>query len=241
MPQTDFKTVIEKLVTDQRFQERFVRDQEDALAGYNLLPAEKQAALSLAQIDLATAGAKRRSQRDSNRATVRDIGVVLLSLFLLGLLVVTAFATFQHLDSPPLTYTVGDSEQVIDTFDRARDLLIVFFPLFSAVVTFWLGTAVEGRHTEKREQEAEQARGEQEQAEKEVVYTRSQAELILTQIQDEIQQTFQGADRQFAVGGEPGTVDVNAFGGEESTAQAPAGPNVDRLLHLVEQGIERFR
>lgn len=65
----------------------------------------------------------------------------------------------------PLTYDIEGNIQVVDTFGRAKDLLNIFFPLFGAVVTFWLGVAVEGRRADHNEAEAKQAKVEKEAAE----------------------------------------------------------------------------
>lgn len=49
--------------------------------------------------------------------------------------------------------------------DRAKDLLNILFPLFGAVVTFWLGVAVEGRRADQNQATAEKESQERANAE----------------------------------------------------------------------------
>jgi hypothetical protein len=47
--------------------------------------------------------------------------------------------------------------QMVDSYGRAKDILSIVMPLFSAAVTFWLGVAVEGGRADTNARTAERA------------------------------------------------------------------------------------
>lgn len=78
-----------------------------------------------------------------------------VSLVLIGLLIGVLIPTYSIANSLPQVVKVGDAYQLVDTFSRAKDLLVILFPLFGAVVTFWLGTAIEGKRADENQQKAD--------------------------------------------------------------------------------------
>lgn len=80
-----------------------------------------------------------------------------LSLVLIGLLCYVAGKTFGMMDVLPQAVNVGNATQVVDTYARSKDLLTTLFPLFGAVVTFWLGVAVEGKRADQNQDTADRA------------------------------------------------------------------------------------
>jgi len=84
------------------------------------------------------------------------IGAV-LSGVLIGLLCFVTARTFGMMDVLPQTVTVGETVQLVDTYARSKELLSTLFPLFAAVVTFWLGVAIEGKRADQNRDAAEMA------------------------------------------------------------------------------------
>jgi hypothetical protein len=111
-------------------------------------------------------------------ATFKELGGTVMSIILLGLILIAAVQTFNTRTSVPSAITVGDQIIIFDPFERSKDLLILIFPLFSAVVTFWLGVAVEGRRADKNEAQADEARQDEQEARQDQI--QAQADLAET-------------------------------------------------------------
>lgn len=109
----------------------------------------------------------------------KELGAAVLSLALVILLFYTISQVFSLLDTLPKTVLVGDAIQVVDVYDRAKNLLLILFPLFSAVISFWLGVAVEGRRADANEAQALNESAKREAAEQKEATVRQQTGHVL--------------------------------------------------------------
>jgi hypothetical protein len=80
-----------------------------------------------------------------------------LSGILLALFVGIAVLTFVRIDAPPIGVKMGDRMEMYDPFIRAKDLLTLLIPLFTTIVSFWLGFSIQ-------EKKVAQERGRREKA-----------------------------------------------------------------------------
>lgn len=160
--------IIEKATTDTIFRKQLASNPDQALSPFqDKLTAEELSALKsitpallegTAGLISSTADKEPPAPPWYQPSSFKEAGGALLSIILIIMLFVVANRVFQQIDSPPFTVAVGDSQQLVDPFDRAKDLLNILFPLVSAVITFWLGVAVEGKRAEANAETAKQER-----------------------------------------------------------------------------------
>jgi hypothetical protein len=93
---------------------------------------------------------------------------------------------------------VGGSLQTVDEYGRAKDLLLVIVPLFGAVVTFWLGVAIEGRRADEHKENAAQAGKERDEAKESERKKTTTAATVIAEIKQAIKHLRAGSS-------EPGT------------------------------------
>lgn len=167
--------LIERAAHDDDFRARLTSQPEQALQPYaDSLTAEETEALRASVAVLARR--PNLSKHDWYRPnSFKEIGAAALSLILIVLLLYAAIRTYQTADAQPTQVIVGEFTQLIDPHDRARDLLNIFFPLFSAVVTFWLGVAVEGRRADRNEAIVDDARAAQASSEAQAEHAKAGA------------------------------------------------------------------
>lgn len=171
MSEKTVQTIVEKAINDKTFAQKLATTPAEALATYknDLTEAEMAAMQNMNPILLGaiTATLQKQPPRPAwwQPTSFRELGGSFLSLVLIGVLVFALIQTYMLINTPPLVVSVGGNEQMVDTFDRAQALLNMFFPLFSAVVTFWLGVAIEGRRADRHEAEAEEEKNGRQQAE----------------------------------------------------------------------------
>ncbi len=144
--------VLNRLGTEPKFRESMKKDPKAALTKYATLDdAEKQALSAMAMgfsSDLATG---RKVQ------WIKDWGPMILSALLLVVFIYVLHSTLLQITIPPEGVPVGENTQVFDRYERAKDLLDSLFPLFSAVVTFWLGVTVESKRADQNQDTAEES------------------------------------------------------------------------------------
>lgn len=169
MSQEVVENIIRRAATDSAFRKKLSSEPNAALEEYKdkLTDAERAAlkAIKNEVMEGFAAVLKKEERPWWQPASFKELGGALLSLFLIGLLLYAAWQTYGLINVTPQTYDVGDNTQVVDTFSRAKDLLNILFPLLSAVVTFWLGVAVEGRRADDLSHTADQEREERLNAE----------------------------------------------------------------------------
>lgn len=169
MTQNSVDAVLLKAANDAKFRGQLAADPDKALALFgDQLSAEELAELkslspavlnSLSRINHTAA-----AERWYVPGSFKEFGGALLSVILLVLLLFVFWQTLSAINNPPQTVQFGESLLTVDSFARSKDLLNLFFPLFSAVVTFWLGVSVESRRADKNEAEADQARQDEQEA-----------------------------------------------------------------------------
>ncbi len=69
--------------------------------------------------------------------TVMTVGAVIVSVLTFGLVIWWLIVVQLLLDKPPI---IENGVIVLDQFQRAKDILLVVFPSFSAAVAYWLGS-----------------------------------------------------------------------------------------------------
>jgi hypothetical protein len=82
----------------------------------------------------------------------------IVTLVLLVLLFIAVYSVFDRLDSDPKAILGTDGTVITqrDSYARAKDFFVIVFPLFSAVATFWLGAAIEGKRADQSEADAKE-------------------------------------------------------------------------------------
>lgn len=197
---TEFELALTKLMSDPAFRRELAERPDAVLSNYDLTDQERSTLKSV-NSTAEQALQKRESPQEEaswfKPTSFRETGASVLSIFLIALLLLAAWVTFAQINSPPIVVQVGDTVQVVDPFERAQGLLNIFFPLFGAVVTFWLGVTVEGRRADRNEEEAEQAKEEKQQevikkeaAEQEAMTTREAA----LEVMNDVEQFLDGID-----------------------------------------------
>jgi len=158
MSQDVVETVLEKIGSDSKFRERMMKDTFTTLdKDYpNKLTEDEKAALKKMVAGFA-ADLKQAARPWWQPPSFKELGGAFLSLALIALLFWVVAITFGVINVLPQVVKIGDTVQVIDTYSRAKDLLSILFPLFGAVVTFWLGVAVEGKRADQNQETAEKA------------------------------------------------------------------------------------
>ena len=154
--------VLAKAQTDADFRAKLKADPSAALSKFRSLTKEEIASLSqlpASVIDgLATLG--QSSSKKANQLTFRDYGAMGLTVVLVLIFVPVLVVTLYLINSDPRGVVIGQATQVVDSYGRAKDILSIVLPLFSAAVTFWLGVAIEGRRADTNAQTAERAAAE---------------------------------------------------------------------------------
>lgn len=158
--------VINKAISDIAFRKKLLTNPDEALKDYqDKLTSEELAALKSMKPELLNGFSslmeqKTKKQPSMQPSSFKELFGAFLSLVLLVLLFFAANNAYKLVSTEPVIYTVGNNTQSIDIFDRSKDLLVIFFPMFTSVVTFWLGVEVEGRRADTSQANAETERQE---------------------------------------------------------------------------------
>lgn len=235
------KATIEKALSNELFAQKLFNTPDEALAEVagTLTEEEKASLKALTPDTLKGFGAvlekekKKPKKKWYTPGSFKELGGAVLSLALVFLLFYAVSEVYGLVTVKPTTYEVGDNVQVVDTYQRAKDLFLLLFPLFSAVITFWLGVAVEGRRADASENAADIARDAQQQAEQSETAVRTEAEDTLGRVERSLLAMSAGS----AVAGP--TEPLGTAGDAEA---APAKENsIDVLLATVRQAQSNIR
>lgn len=171
MSKETVQEILGKAAKDKAFRELLTKEPDKALKDYEgKLTSEELSSLKAITPEVLEgfAGVLETEKPKSpwKPTSFKEAGGALLTIVLLVLVLWSAWNTFSLVSVVPTTYEVGEGDnpviKEIDTFQRAKDLLNVFFPIVSALTTFWLGTAVGAQQAEQSQEQADQARqGEQ--------------------------------------------------------------------------------
>lgn len=168
---TAFQELLAKAIEDEAFSRQLQENPQEALKSHNLTEAEIAALKGLRPETLQALRLRDTAAIASapwwKPASFRETGAAVLSAILVILLTYATVATFGQVEAVPKVYAVGENVQFVDTFNRAKDLFSILFPVFGAVVTFWLGVTVEGRRADRSEAEADKAKVEKDTAQTE--------------------------------------------------------------------------
>ena len=166
MSKETVQKVINKAITDTAFRKRLLTNPDEALKDYqDKLTSEELTALKSMKPELLNGFSSLVEQQTKKQpvwkpSSFKELCGAILSLVLLVLLFIAADNAYKLVSTEPVIYTVGNNTQSIDIFDRSKDLLVIFFPMSTSVVTFWLGVEVEGRRADTSQANAETERQE---------------------------------------------------------------------------------
>jgi hypothetical protein len=252
MTQKRVDDVLKKAATDAEFRSQLAADPDKALAPYRDQLTDKEIAeLKSLSPEVLSSISRLNDNGAAQRwylpGSFREFGGALLSIILLALLLIVAVQTFNTSAAVPTAIEVGDQVIIIDPYERSKDLLNLFFPLFSAVVTFWLGVAVEGRRADKNEAEADQARQDEQearegqiQAEAQAAGTKATAKATLAQVKAAVhhaQTVTQGAAH---AGGLESLGSLGVGGAAEESA-SPADDPLASALAAIESAEQQLQ
>lgn len=185
MSATVVREIIQRVATDSDFRERLSKAPDEVLKGYELTPEEKEAITAIKPAVMEAVAATHEEEKKKRPwwqpNSFKELGAAFLSLLLIVLLGYAALQTYNLINVLPQTVNVGDAVQIVDTFDRAKGLLDVFFPLFTAVVTFWLGVAIESRRADQNQEKADAEQQKREEAEQDKQETLANARATLSE------------------------------------------------------------
>jgi hypothetical protein len=183
MSQNNVEDVLKRLSSDSEFRKKVKKDPSATLdKEYPKLGQDEKEALKNMVIGFA-ADLKEGRWSWLKPTSFKEFGGALLSAALVGLLIVVAHKTFAMMNVLPQAVDIGSTVQVVDTYARSRDLLSTLFPLFAAVVTFWLGVAVEGKRADQNKETAEKSSAARTRAALEMGAVESPAKSLVTQLQ----------------------------------------------------------
>jgi hypothetical protein len=252
MTQKSVDNVLKKAATDAEFRSQLAADPDRVLAPYRDQLTDKEITeLKSLSPEVLNSISRLNSNGSGQRwylpGSFRELGGALLSIILLALLLIVAVQTFNTSSTAPTAIEVGDQVILIDPFERSKDLLNLFFPLFSAVVTFWLGVAVEGRRADKNEAEADQARQEEQearasqiQAEAEAAGTKATARATLAQVKSAVRHAQSVTQPVTHAGGLESLGSLGLSGGEKESAP-PADDPFGSALAAIESAEQQLQ
>lgn len=223
--------ILSKGMKDAAFRESLIAKPADALQPYtDRLTAEEMTALqALKPSILEGFGAVLEAAKVARPwwlpASFKELGAGVFSLILVALLLVSAIQAYRTVGTAPIVYTLNETQESIIPFDQAKDLLVILFPIFSAVVTFWLGVAVESKRADQNKETAETEQAAREQAQEEKQRTATDAAETLGRVE--------GLIMTLPAGGA-------AFGGELQGEAVSPDPRAE-ILRIVREGQRAIR
>lgn len=165
--------VVRRAATEESFRAELLDRPDEALEPYSdrLTVQEHMALASVRHEPLALAVLLERVPDETAswwRALVpssfKELGGAVLSVALIAAFLAVLAVTLGQIGTDPRGVSVGTAIQSVDEFARSKDVLAIVLPLFGAVVTFWLGIAVEAKRGDEHKQSATQARTERDDA-----------------------------------------------------------------------------
>jgi hypothetical protein len=176
--------LLNKIASDPAFRDQLKSSQAEALAPYtsHLEPAELQAFQAMSSA--ITPASNSTAADAAERASFKEKGAAALSIALVVICIPVIVVTLIQVGATPATIKVGDAVQVVDPFAQAKEVLAIVFPLLTAVVTFWLGVAVEGRRADTNGKTAAEAKAETATALTETSQTRDRERQAATREND---------------------------------------------------------
>ena len=232
--------IVAKARQDETFRSALLADPEAVLAPYaeRLTDEERQALGSAASEPFAVAAlvappaapaAPDTWWRPLMPSSFKEVGGTVLSIVLVLAFLLTLVFVLTRIGSDPRAVTVGGRNEAVDEYVRAKDILAIILPLFGAVVTFWLGVAVESRRADEHKENAVQAGKERDEAKESERKKTSAASVVLSEVSSVVK-------RIRTRSGEPGTR-TRGVGGEP---EPPLRDELDELDGMIEQARRRI-
>lgn len=156
MPQENVQGIVERVSTDNDFRQQLVGalgviSKEDNDFREQLLRA----------LDAVSKKDKEDTGWWAPSANLKASIGSILQIFISGILVVLfvgiAVLTFLRIDAPPQGVPMGDRMEMYDPFVRAKDLLTLLIPLFTTIVSFWLGFSIQEKKVNQEREKREKA------------------------------------------------------------------------------------
>lgn len=182
--------IVAKAREDETFRNALLASPAEALAPYaGRLTEQEVHALSAAASEpfavaalVAAPAAAEPWWRPLVPSSFKEFGGTLLSLVLVLAFLLSLVFVLGRIGSDPRAVTVGGREEAVDEYLRAKDILVLIVPLFGAVVTFWLGVAIEGRRADEHKETAEQAGKDRDDAKESERKKTSTASAVLAEV-----------------------------------------------------------
>jgi hypothetical protein len=223
--------IIAKARTDRAFEQQLLDDPAAALGPYaERLNTQEQEQLSSIRADPFTLAALIDERPDPwwrsfTPSSFKEVGGSMLSLVLVLAFMILLIVALLRIGSDPRAVDVGGSLQTVDEWSRAKDLLLVIVPLFGAVVTFWLGVAIEGRRADEHKQNAAEAGKERDEAKESERKKTTTAATVIAEIKQAIKHLRAGSS-------EPGT--------RGAPGEPPLTRELDELDVMLDQARQRI-
>jgi hypothetical protein len=152
MSPEDIHTILEKVSTDNTFKTRLLmalaaRAKED--------PSLKQDLLKI--LEGSPQPGENKAGPGNSRISPERILQLILSGILLAYFVIIAALTVSRIGMAPQGAMLGGRMQMYDPFVRAKDLLTMFMPLFTTIMSFWLGFSIQEKKVTQERDKREQA------------------------------------------------------------------------------------
>jgi hypothetical protein len=100
---------------------------------------------------------EQQAQASNSHGNLERILQLTLSGILVALFVVIAGLTLVRIDAAPKSVLMGDRMEMYDPFVRAKDLLTLLIPLFTTIVSFWLGFSIQEKKVTQERVKREKA------------------------------------------------------------------------------------
>ncbi len=190
--------IFRNLAENAAFRRKFINNPKDVFKDYTSLTDDQKQRLT--RIAEGFASDQKTWKTSIHPTTFKEAVAAILSGVILFLLFIVIWQTYSLIPNPPQVVQVGNTTQVFDSFTRAKDTLNILFPLFTAVVTFWLGVAVESKRGDQMTDAADKSS----QSEKTAISTTTSA---LASSRGKLEEVRDRAGTKFEAAGERDLLD----------------------------------
>src|SRR5262249_21946071 len=94
--------------------------------------------------------ASQTSQSTALVALIKSIGSILITVFVFGIVIWWLAVVLSRISSAPTVTSNG--AVIVDQYERAKDILLIVFPLATAAVGYWFGNQGRARAQEQAQQ-----------------------------------------------------------------------------------------
>ena len=156
MSNENIHDILERVSKDNSFREQFlealgIKSKEDDDLRQKLLDA--LSAVSKKDKE----NTERQARSTNSHVNMERVLQLILSGILVALFVVIAGLTLLRIDAAPKSVLMGDKMEMYDPYVRAKDLLTLLIPLFTTIVSFWLGFSIQEKKVSQEREKREKA------------------------------------------------------------------------------------